>query len=176
MMPIRYLRHFLLLGAFSVALAVMTRLRLLSNLDLAFAVYGTLHAAALLLSLEVHRPGWRGWLFVVLAAGLCVMNLHVGIGVLHLLGRLPGNLGLYAALGVAAFTGAISYTILIRLWRIHRLPLEALAPMGLGCVLASYAAALCLAHTHVLGRWCLPVFWWFAYSGSLWYRDRRARV
>jgi hypothetical protein len=172
MAPVLYLRHFLLLGAFGVALAVISRLHLLSNLDASFALYGALHAAALLLSLATRRFGWRQCLFIVLAAGLCVMTLHVGIGIMHRLGRLPGNTGLYTALGVAAWTGAVAYGISLRLWGIRRLKPRSLAVIGLGCALASYAAFLTLGHFHSLGRWWLTVLWWFAFSGGLWYHDR----
>ena len=173
---ILYPRHFLLLCAFGVAVAVITRLHVLGNLDVSFALYGALHAAALVLSLKAHTSVWRQCLFIVLAAGLCVLTLHVGMRVMHLLGGLPGNLGLYMALGTAAWTGAMTYGISMRLWRIHRLTLRALAVIGLGCVLATYAAFLALAHFHSLGRWSLPVFWWFAFSGGLWYRDRHSRA
>jgi hypothetical protein len=172
MAHVLYPRHFLLLCAFGVSLAIVGRLHLVSNLDASFAVYGALHAAALVLSLGRRRSMWRQCLFIVLAAGLCVLTLHVGMWVMHPLGRLPGNVGLYMALGVAAWTGAMIYGISIRLWRIHPLTLRALAVIGLGCVLASYAAFLTLAHIHSLGRWWLPVCWWFAFSGGLWYRDR----
>jgi hypothetical protein len=173
MAPVLYLRHFLLLGAFSVALSVIWRLHLLSNLDASFALYGALHAAALVLSLGARRSRWGQCLFIVLAAALCVMTLHLAIWIMHLLGRLPGNIGLYTALGVAAWTGAVTYGISIRLWGIHRLEARSLAVIGVGCAAATYAAFLTLAHVHFLGRWLLPVLWWFAFSGGLWYHDRR---
>jgi hypothetical protein len=175
MAPVHYLRHFLLLGAFGISLAVFSRLHLLSNLDATFALYGALHAVALVLSLGARRPGWRQCLFIVLAAGLSVMTLHVGIWIMHRLGGLPGNIGLYTALGVAAWVGAVAYGISIRLCGIHRLKLRALAVIGLGCALATYAAFLTLGHFHSLGRWWLAVLWWFALSSGLWYHDRRPR-
>jgi hypothetical protein len=45
--------------------------------------------------------------------------------------------------------------------------------IGLGCTLATYAAFLTLAHFRPLGRWWLAVLWWFAFSGGLWYHERR---
>jgi hypothetical protein len=173
MAPVHYPRHFLLLGAFGVALAVISRLHLLSNLDASFALYGALHAAALVLSLGTRRSAWGRFLFIVLAAALCVMTLHLGTWIMHRLGRLPGNIGLYTALGVAAWTGAVAYGISIRLLGMPRLKPRSLAVIGLGCVLAAYAAFLILGQVHFLGRWLFPVLWWFAFSGGLWYRDRR---
>lgn len=173
MAQIHYPRHFLLLGAFSVLLAVISRLRLLTSPDASFAVYGALHAVAVVLSLG-RRSGWPQCLFIVLAAGLCVMSLYVGMWVMHLLGGLPGNIGLYAALGIGAWTGAVTYGISIRLWQIHRFNRRSLAMTGIGCVAATYAAFLTLGYFHSLGRWWLPVLWWFAFSGGLWYRDRHS--
>jgi hypothetical protein len=176
MIPVLYLRHFLLLGAFSVGLAVISRLHLLSNLDASFALYGALHAAALVLSLGTRRSGWGQCLFIVLAAALCVMTLHLGIWIMHGLGWLPGNIGLYTALGVAAWVGAVVYGISVRLWGIRPLKPRSLAVIGVGCAVATYAAYLSLAHVHSLGRWWLTVLWWFAFSGGLWYHDRRRRT
>jgi hypothetical protein len=173
MAPILYLRHLLLLGAFGAALAAISRLHLLSNPDASFALYGALHAVALVLSLGTRRSRWGRCLFIVLAAALCVMTLHLGTWIMHWLGRLPGNIGLYTALGVAAWTGAVTYGISIQLLGIRRPKPGSLAVIGLGCALATYAAFLTLAHVHFLGRWLLPVFWWFAFSGGLWLYDRR---
>jgi hypothetical protein len=173
MAPVLYPRHFLLLGAFSVALAVISRLHLLGDLDASFALYGALHGAALVLSLRTRGSWWRQCLFIVLAAALCVLTLHLGIWIMHRLGRLPGNIGSYTALGVAAWVGAVVYGIAVRLWGIRRLEPRSLAMIGLGCVVATYAALLTLAHLHSLGRWGLPLLWWFAFSGGLWYHDRR---
>lgn len=178
MAQLLYPRHFLLLSAFSVLLAVISRLHLLISPDASFAVYGALHALALVLSLR-RRSGWRSGLrqclFIALAAGLCVMALHAGMLVMRLLGGLPGNIGLYAGLGVGAWTGAVAYGISIRLWQIHRFNRISLAMIGSGCAAATYAAFLTLAHFHFLGRWWLPVLWWFAFSGGLWYCDRHSR-
>ena len=168
-----YPRHFLLLSAFSVLLAVISRRHLVTPPDASFAVYGALHAVALVLVLG-RRSGWRQCLFIVLAAGLCVMTLHVGMLVMHLLGGLPGNIGLYAALAAGAWIGAASYGVSIRLWQIHRFNRRSLAITGIACVAATYAAFLTLAHFHSLGRWWLPVLWWFAFSGGLWYCDRHS--
>jgi hypothetical protein len=176
MVPVLYLRHFLLLGAFSVGLAVISRLHLLSNLDASFALYGALHAAALVLSLGARRSGWVQCLFIVLAAALCVMTLHLGLWIMHGLGRLPGSIALYTALGVAAWAGAVTYGISVRLWGIRRIKPRSLALIGLGCAAATYIAFLTLAHVHSLGRWWLTVLWWFAFSGGLWIDDRRPRT
>jgi hypothetical protein len=168
-----YARHFLLLACFGVLLAVATRRHLLTDLSVSFAVYGALHAAALVLTLRARQPIWRKCLFVVIAAGLCVVNLRVGIFAGHLSGTLPDNMALYAVLGFSAVTGAVAYGILIRLFGICELTPGWLVVIAIGCVLAAYGAYFMLAHSHSLGRWWLAVLWWYAFSGGLWYFDQR---
>jgi hypothetical protein len=168
-----YPRHFLLLTCFSILLAVVTLIRLLSDLSVSFALYGTLHASALVLTVRAPIPIRRQCLFVAMAAGLSVVSLHVGIACMRWLGTLPGNAGLHTALGLSAVSGALTYGISIRLFRIFKLTSRALALISVGCMLATYIALVILAHSPSLGRWWLVVLWWYAFSGGLWYCDSR---
>jgi hypothetical protein len=86
---------------------------------------------------------------------------------------LPGNVGLYTVMGFSALTGAVSYGILIRIFRMYELNAISIAVIAVGCTLATYIAAYTLAHSHSLGRWWLAVLWWYAFSGGLWHYDRR---
>jgi hypothetical protein len=171
-----YPRHFLLLTGFSVSLVVIARLHLLSDLSVSFALYGALHASALALTLRARQPLWRRCLFIAMAAGLSVMTLRVGILGMRLLGTLPGNLGLYTALGFSAVIGAVTYGISIRLFGILKLTLKTLAVVSIGCMVAAYVAFFTLAYFHSLGRWWLVVLWWYAFSGGLWYSDARVML
>jgi hypothetical protein len=168
-----YPRHFLLLGCFSMLLAVMSRLPLSNDLAVSFALYGALHASALVLTLRAPQPIGRNCLFVVIAAGLCVITLRVGMVGRHLFGSLPGNLGIYTALGLATITGALIYGILIRLWGIFPMTLASLSAISLGCMSATFLALLTAGPLHFPGPWWLVVLWWHAYSVGLWYFDRR---
>jgi hypothetical protein len=166
-----YTRHFLLLAGFSVAVAVVTRLHLLTDLSVCFALYGALHAGALVLALRASQPLWRSCLFIVVAAALSLMTLRVGLFAGHLSGGIPGNAALYAVLGVSAAIGALTYGILIRLFGFYELTLGGLTLIAAGCVLAAFLAFFSLAHVHFLGRWWLAVLWWYAFSGGLWFCD-----
>jgi len=168
-----YARQFLLLACFSVLLAVTTRLHLLTDLIVCFAVYGALHAAALVLTLRARQPAWRSCLFIFGAAALSVMTLHVGMFGGRFSGALSANAAIYAVLGFSAVTGVVAYGILIRLFGIYGLTLMQLAVISLACLLATYVAFFTLTHSHSLGRWWLAVWWWYAFSGGLWYCDRR---
>jgi hypothetical protein len=168
-----YARHFLLLAGFSVSVAVASRLRLLTELNVSFAVYGALHAAALILSVRARQPPWRRCLFVAVAAALSVMSLRIGMVGGRLSGTLPGNAALYVVLGFSAATGALTYGILIRLFGLVNLTMGGLALIAASCVLAACVALFSLAHSHSLGRWWLAVLWWCAFSGGLWFCDRR---
>jgi hypothetical protein len=168
-----YARQFLLLGGFGVLLAIATRLHLLTDLIVCFAVYGALHAGSLVLTLQARQPAWRSCLFVLGAAALSVMTLRIGMFGGRLSGTLSANIAIYAVLGISAVTGAAAYGILIRLFGIYMLTPRWLAVIALVCLLATYVAFFALTHSHSLGRWWLAVWWWYAFSGGLWYCDRR---
>ena len=169
-----YPRHFLLLIALSIGLAVMTWMYPSSDLNASFALFGALHASALVFTLRTRQSIWRNCLFVALAAGLCVMTLRVGMVGTHLFAALSGNAGLYAALGFSAATGALVYGILIRrLLGISAMTLSSLAAISLGCMLAACVALFTASHFHFLGPSWLAILWWHAFSGGLWYVDQR---
>jgi hypothetical protein len=166
-----YPRHFLLLICLSVLVAAMPRPHASSDLNASFALYGALHASALALTLRARHPIWQKCLFVAIAAGLSVMTLRIGMIGSHLSETLLRNVGLYAALGFSAVTGALIYGILIRLFWISAMTLRSLAIISLSCLLASFVALFTGSHFHILGPWWLAVLWWHAFSGALWFRD-----
>jgi hypothetical protein len=149
----------------------MSRTHLSSDLNASFALYGALHASVLVLTLRARPPIWRKSLFVVIAAGLCLITFRMGLFARHLSATLPGNLGLYTPLGFAAATGALIYGISIRLLGIPALTLGSLAAISLGCMLATFVALFTGSHFHFLAPWWLAVLWWHAFSGGLWYVD-----
>jgi hypothetical protein len=166
-----YPRHFALLVFFGVMSAVASRLHLPSDLSISFALYGALHASALVLALRTSHPIWQKGLFVVIAAGLCIITFRVGMFGRSLFGTLPGHLGLYIALGFSAVLGALSYGALIRSLGMFAMTLGSLAAISLGCMLATFVALFTGTHFHFLGPWWLAVLWWYAFSGGLWYFD-----
>jgi hypothetical protein len=166
-----YTRHFLLLAGFSVVVVALTRLRLLTDLSVCSAVYGALHASAVVLALRSGQPLWRLCLFIVLAAVFSVLTLRIGLFAGHLTGGLPGNTSLYAVLGFSAAIGALAYGILIRLFGYFALTIAGLALIAAGCMLAACLALFSLQQAHFLGRWWLAVLWWYAFSGGLWLCD-----
>jgi hypothetical protein len=167
-----HVRHWLLLLCFGISLYIATRVRLLSDLSVAFACYGALHALALALALRPRAVIWRSVLFIIIAAALSVMTLRIGLIGMQWMGTLPGNVALYVMLGVSAMISAASYGFLIRLYCIPELPGRAIAVICIACIFATYAGFMVLAHTHSFGRWLLAVFWWYAFSGALWYCGR----
>jgi hypothetical protein len=168
-----YPRHFMLLTGLSILLAVMPRPHIPSDLNTSFALYGALHASALALTLRARQPIWQKCLFVTIAAGLSVMTVRVGIVGRHLSEALPGNAGLYAALGFSAVTGALIYGVLVRLFWVSAITPSSLAAISLSCLLATLLALFTGNYFHVLGPWWLAVLWWYAFSGALWYGDQR---
>jgi len=172
----RYPWHFSLLTGFAVFTGVVSRLFVPNDLSVSFAWYGGFHALALVLSLNAHPSVGRSCLFVGTAAALSAMTFHVGMLGTHLLTGLVQNAGPYAPLGVAAITGAVTYGISIRVFGLYKLSAGALAAISFGCLSASLLALCMLSRFHVLGPWWLAVFWWYAFSGGLWFCDRRQGV
>jgi hypothetical protein len=169
----RYPLHFSLLACFGVLLIAMTQLHLATDLSLSFALYGALHASALVIALRAHHPIWRNCSFIAAASALSAMTLHFGIMAGQLIGTSRGNAALYAVLGLSGATGAVAYGVLIQLSGIYELTSRSLAVVCVNCMLATCVAFFTLARFHSLGRWWLAVLWWYAFSGALWYFDRR---
>jgi Flp pilus assembly protein TadB len=169
----RYPRHFLLLACCGLLLCLITALHLSTNVTASFALYGALHASALVLALRARQGPWRTCLFIAMAAVLSAMTLRAGIFAGQLSGALPGNATLYAVLGFSAATGAVTYGLLIRALGIYAFTSTEFAGISIGCILAACASFFILSHFHSLGRWWLAVAWWCAFSGGLWYFDRR---
>jgi hypothetical protein len=169
-----YPRHFSLLACFGVLLIAIARLHLADDLTLCFALYGALHASALVLALRASHSIGRECAFIAMAAVLSAITLRVGIFAAQSLGTLRVGVALYAVLGFSAAAGAAAYGILIRLSGIYtRLTGRALATASIGCLLAAPAALFTMKHLPFLGRWWLAVLWWYAFSVGLWYCDRR---
>ena len=169
----RYAWHFSLLTGFAVFSGVVSRLLVPSDLSLSFAWYGAFHALAVVLSLNARQSVGRSCLFIVTAAALSAMTFHFGMLGTHLLTGLDRNAGPYAAVGVAAVIGAVTYGLSIRLFGLYKLTAGALAAISIGCLSASLLALSTLSRFHVLGSWWLAVLWWYAFSGGLWFCDRR---
>ena len=165
-----YLRHFLLLACFSVVAAVTT-LHIRSDPTISFALYGALHALALMVTLRERKAIWRKSLCIALAAALSVMSLRIGIWDMQFFEQLSGNAGRLVVAGLSAMIGAVSYAALIRQLGIYPLPLAAFAVIAVACVLATWVAVFTLVYFHSLGRWWLAVLWWYAFSSGLCYCD-----
>jgi hypothetical protein len=170
---LNYARHFSLLTAFAALTCISSRLSLPASLSAAFALYGALHATALLLGFRVLPPLGRSVPFIVTAAILSAMMFHLGILGTHVSARVPGGAGAYVVLGFVSVSGALTYGICIRMFGFYRLTAAALSVISLGCVSASCVALCTLTLLPFLGPWWLAASWWYAFSGGLWYCDRR---
>ena len=163
----RYRRHFLLLICFCVLIAVVSRRDFSGSLSVSYGLYGGLHAAALVLALRARQTFWRSCLFVVLAAALSVVTLHVALRGWQIV-EAPGIGARYSLLAFSAATGAMTYGILIRWCGLYVFNLAALAAVSVGCVCAAFVALFTASHSHYLGPWWIAALWWYGFSGGLW--------
>jgi hypothetical protein len=170
---LNYSRHFSLLTAFAALTCVSSRLSFPASLSVAFALYGALHATALLLGFRVPPPLGRSVPFIVTAAVLSALMFHLGVLGTHLSARMPAGIGAYVVLGFASAAGSLTYGISIRLFSLYTLSATALSMIALGCVSASCVALFTLTLYPFLGPWWMAVLWWYAFSGGLWFCARR---
>jgi hypothetical protein len=150
----------------------MARLHVSGNLAVSFALYGALHAAALILSLEVRQRTWRLCLFIALSAALSVVVVRIGMAGMRISGPLAAHLTPYLVLGSSAMTGAVGYAMLVRQFKVRALGPGEFVAISITCMCATDVAVFTSKHSQFLGPWWLAVVWWHAFSGCLWYFDR----
>jgi hypothetical protein len=173
-------RHFALLALFAAAAATLG-----SHADLGiagqFALYGALHAAALVLSVPASAglaPG-RRLLFVAVAAMLALLTARLGLFGLRALSGVGGSWGPYAVVGACAGLGALAYGASIGAVLangrsgVASFDVSSLAAITLSCAAATCAAFAVIRALHAVDAFWLAIPWWFAFSGLLWYAGRR---
>jgi hypothetical protein len=167
-----YFRHFALLGCICAGILAV---RWNPGLDAAswFALYGALHAAALVASLRVRQPWWRSLLFIAVSAALAMSIVRLGLYGMRFTGKLPGSAGAAALLGTGSMLGALAYGSLIRRLKIAEFPLAALAATSSACALAALAVLCTVGHAPVSGALWVTIAWWFTFSAGLWYHEPR---
>jgi hypothetical protein len=163
-----YSRHFLILAACAGLMAWISQSSIAPSLLLAFALYGALHAAALVLALKPRRLVWRHGLFIAAAAGLSVVTLAIGMWSRHVAAMLPATMGRYLLLAFLAATGALTYGLAIRLFGILAVTARTIGKIAVGCMVAAVVALWSVTVAGALGPWWIAVFWWYAFSAGLW--------
>lgn len=171
-----YSRHFLLLTGFTVSLGAVSFAHPPVGFAFTVALYGGLHATALVLALRKRAPLWRKSLFVAAAAGLCVLAVRTAVYVGQLSVMPGGDARFYWIAGDSAVLGAASYGILVGRLQFSRLAAWDLVIIAVGCLLATSAALFVLTRAHIQSPWVLAAAWWYAFSAGLWHFDRRSRV
>ncbi len=173
-MRFHYALHFSLLAGFSILLIALAWLHAATDLSTSFALYGALHAAALVFALCASQTLWRKCLFIVMSAALSAAILRIGLFGAQLSGAVLGSASLYGILGFSAALGAAVYGVLMHWFGVYEFTARSLALISMGCALATDAAFFTLVHCDYVGRWWLAVLWWYAFSGGLWYFDKNA--
>jgi hypothetical protein len=179
---LHYARHFGLLGCFTVAIAVAGPRAGPGGIASQFALYGALHAAALVLSIVgASSPSTgRRILFVALAGILALSTARLGLLLaLGVVGGGRGSAGPLAILAACASLGALAYGLLIR--GVLATPggigaglsSRALAVTALGCAAAAPASVTVGRELHAAGVLWLVIPWWYVFSCGLWFAGFR---
>ncbi len=168
----------------AAALAAAGAQRAIPGIGREFALYGALHAVALVFSVRgaARRCALRGLLFVAGAALLAMSTARLGLYGWHVLSALgaavrgepaaPGCvLAASAALGALAYGALLRALLMNRSGRGGRFGSRPLGATALGCAAATAASfALCRRFGVGSALW-LAIPWWFAFSGGLWWAD-----
>lgn len=181
---LHYARHFSLLALFSLALAT-PGWRAQLGIAAQFALFGALHAAALVLSIRACAgvAAGRRLLFVAIAAMLALATARLGLLGLRALSGAGGSSGPFAVVAVCAGLGALAYGALIGGFLangpsliargVTPLAVRSLALRALGCAAATGASFAISRALHAIDVLWLTIPWWFVFSGLLWYAGRR---
>lgn len=164
MTPFDYRRHFRLLAAAIVMLALLDRLPIYENAVFASAANGAMHAVSVVGSLRVAATALRKLLFVAVAAALSIMTLYVGIITLAALSILPNSQKLPAVIGIGAMTGAITYGSLVRLCWNRAIRPRAILGLATVCALTTVGGYFLKLKFQWDGMWWLAVIWWLTFS------------
>jgi hypothetical protein len=173
---LNYTRHFVWLILMAALLAITTPWRPAPGVGLGVAVYGALHASAIVISLSSRQSIWRQVTFIAMGALLCVLAARMGVYGLRYVGRLPNLVGPLLMLSAASAAGAAAYGVLIRSFLNLAFPLSSLALTSLACMFATLAAFIAGRDYAGFGGLWLALAWWFAFSGGLWYQDHRRKA
>jgi hypothetical protein len=171
-------RHAALLAAAILGIALARSSTTQAPIALAFACYGALHGATVVICLRPRPARWRALAFVAGASLLSGSLARLGLLAAPLLAKSGVEAAALLVVAVSAFAGALGYGALLRWFLRYRLAPGPLVTIALACVFAG-SAALVLMRQLGGSAW-LAIFWWLAFSGGLCAatgrRARRAEV
>ena len=192
-------RHFVLLGCCSVVLvlALLLPSPFVDRFYFLFGLSGALHAFALVMSLQSKPPVlWR----LGFVGGAAALSIAAPFGALPLVDlfsaifRLDAATVVFLGLALTSAIGGAFYWLLIRFLWARSLPARSVLLTVGSCVFATVFASLAIGVVHsvllrnALFAWLaigvvqsvllhdalLPMFWWLAFSTSLWIADRNS--
>jgi hypothetical protein len=183
---LNYTRHFVLLLAMAAGLAAASRLaavltpgllapgELLSAAGIAsqFAIYGALHAFALVSSLTARPSLGRQITFIAAAAAMSLATAWLTLVLVRRMSNLSGPVPILiaaAALGAWAYAGTIRCVLRLILGA------RSTAWMSLACAAAVAAAYPCVKHLPSAAGLGLAIPWWLAFSVAFALQDAQRR-
>jgi hypothetical protein len=169
------LRHAGFLAAAILGIVVARSSSTHTPIALAFAGYGALHGASVVICLRPRPVRVWALAFVATASLLSGYLAHLGLTTVPLLARSGVERAALPVVAASAFAGAFGYGALLRYWLRYPLAPGRLLMIALACTFAACAALVPMRQYPTGGTAWLAIFWWLAFSGGLCAARRRAR-
>jgi hypothetical protein len=170
-------RHAALLAAAILGIALPRFLSTHTPIALAFACYGALHGASVVIGLRPRPARLRALGFVAAAALLSGVLARLGLLAAPLLVRNGVDKAALLVVAASAGAGALGYATLLRWLLRYRLAPGPVVMIALVCACAASAALVPLRRYPVGGAAWLAMFWWVSFSAGLCAAaGRRARL
>jgi hypothetical protein len=166
----------MLLAVVTVALGMTARWRQGLGVVATFGLYGALHATLIVAALREPQTPWRKVCFILMAAGLAMLCVVIGLFLGHRLQSVPAFGTPAVLLTLSSGLGAASYGVLIRRFWMGDLSVRSQVCITLCCGSAMPAALPPGAYLHILGTWWFAMVWWWSFSIALWCQNGRPDI
>jgi hypothetical protein len=160
-------RHAALLAAAILGIALARSSSTHAPIALAFACYGALHGASVVICLWPRPARVRALAFVAAASLLSGSLARLGLLAAPLLAGSGAVAAALLVVAVSALAGAVGYGALLRSLLRYRLAPGPLVMIAFACTFAASAALVPMRQYPVGGTAWLAILWWLAFSGGL---------
>jgi hypothetical protein len=168
---VAYPRHFILLASATATLGMTDRWHEGQGAVATLGLYGGLHATLIVAALREQHAPRRKVGFILIAAGLAMLCVLIGLSLGLRLGAVLGVGAPAVILTLSSGLGAASYGFLIHRFWSRDLSVRKQCWITLCCGAATLAALPSGVYLHTMGVGWFAMVWWWSFSIALWYHD-----